>query len=214
MQACNEELKSTHSQQQSINSMAFGNLKRPSNGQIFKNIFRHEERTGFLCSRSEDKFDERSDGFIRTCLSSDGFIRSSLSRVHTDCERDGDESNDSTLPVIQKLSISLSSSREFILEDSRDQEEETDYHDERRTDAMPREPSEAKNLHVGRSHHEIQGHVSLNSLKRANPIYESDNEAEVQVEERSHYIKRRRQSTGYQPTTTTPLYWTEKLAME
>ncbi len=206
--------------------------RRRNNEHLLDSVFRvegKEHREQYLRSRSVgDESRDELCGFLRGHRSSDGYLNSCLSHRSIDGERDGtcsdddNESGDTDLPIIQKLSISLSSvsnsnpwyAEGCLGEDSRDQEDEMNMRDDERTGVASHDPGQqaitSSNIYARPESFDIS---LRNPLKRANPIYESDTDAEYQVDNiHNQLIKKRKSSRGF--VAATPLYWSEQLPIE
>lgn len=148
---------------------------------------------------------------------------SSEKRRDLECERD-DYGSD--VPIIEKLSISLSSTEQenWLVADSRDPEDNDDRlfresrssGDGERTGSLPTIANVFSVSRRNSAEEESGAHEFFlsNSLKRANPIYESDSEAEYHAEINREYTKRRRSHVGGKRVPPTPLYWTERFSTE
>jgi len=145
-----------------------------------------------------------------------------------------DEREDFGVPIIPKLSVSFNQDYPFrdIAADSRDPEEEKEtrvrYDNDLRTAAAKRSSSQdifishasramsvTRDQAAGANTDNNAGSfwASSNSLKRANPIYESDNEYEETDEPLSnsmHSMRKRRCSIDRQRVTTA-VYWQQEL---
>ncbi len=185
-----------------------------------RSVFRSEDNKQLIFSRnSQDS----------ACSSRHIYNRTQSNR-DTEIERD-----DSSFRVLERLSISRSfaepnnAQHECFLAESRDPEEheECSQVDERsnqdcgRTEPSPTR-SESDTFFAPRHSFREEDFGSceqsiLNGgLKRANPIYESESEAE-HLEQNSHYMKRRRSglhSGGSYLSTPKPLFWGERLSSE
>jgi hypothetical protein len=161
-----------------------------------------------------------------------------------DEERDDNDSDIPHIPNIFLSSEYRDSSHDCLISDARDPEDDecrlqrdarSNDHDER-TGAQPMvnemlgiaRRSQAEN---DRSSHEFlndrSSHEFLNDrspqeflscissgLKRANPIYESESEAEIYLQPRARTRRRSDVGLGESRVGPTPLYWTERLSVE
>jgi len=159
-----------------------------------------------------------------------------------DEERDDNDSDIPHIPNIFLSSEYRDSSHDCLISDARDPEDDEcrlqrdarSNDDDERTGAQPMvnemlgiaRRSQAEN---DRSSHEFlndrSSHEFLNDrspqeflscissgLKRANPIYESESEAEIYLQPRTR--RRSDAAIGESRVVPTPLYWTERLSVE
>jgi len=177
---------------------------------IFQHVFRTEEI----------KENHRSHG-----NNHDEHLDASSPQKSRDYERDDDDESD--LPIIEKLSLSLSSfelenDRGWLMADSREPEDTEDRSqiqiDGRNNDDGERTGSMSTKREAFCNPTEdgapdVHEYFNVSGLKRANPIYESESEAEHHVEFNRDFVKRRRNIVTSKQSPT-PLYWGARLSSE
>lgn len=143
-----------------------------------------------------------------------------------------DDVDEYDIPIIEKLSLSQSSAdfnngRHCFISDSREPVECEDriqsYTSCRSNDDGERtassSPSEVNTLNILKrtsNDEEACPHDLClgSSLKRANPVYESESESEEHIEFNRLHVKRRRSIVLDKHHSATPLFWTERLSAE
>jgi hypothetical protein len=171
----------------------------------YRDVFRSDEKTSMFDRGSND--------------SSPLHILSRAPKIREN-EIDHDENS---IQILERLSLSPSSmepdsEREFLFAESRDPDEfeQCSYTENRsgaesdRTECVSSTDEYDRILPSRRTSCEEE---SSGALKRANPIYESETEAEhVDI---NPYVKRRRNVVaGFPLSNTKPLFWAERLSSE
>ena len=172
----------------------------------YRNVFRNDDSTSI--------FDRGTNDSSPLHISS----RASKSR-----ENEIDHDDENSIQILERLSLSPSSmepenERAFLFAESRDPDEfeECSYTENRsgtesdRTECVSSTDEFDRNLPSRRNSCEEE---PSGALKRANPIYESETEAEhIDIHP---YVKRRRSVvSGYPMSNTKPLFWAERLSSE